>query len=390
MQKRIYPNAMHAVLFLLYLSVNSLFIAKYAGRITAYYPLIILAYSIILTVLYLFCITKKQESGHKATSASLRWVYYALVLSALATAFVLYHLIDPQKLHIDRWIALNEFTQNLFNGRYPYSELSYGGGFASPFPVWQCLHIPFALLGNVNYAMLVSLILLSGFLRYYFGNYASALVYLLLLFASPAFWYEIAGRSDLLYNFLICMMVVAWMQKNETKLHERLVAIAVVCGLFLSTRITTAIPFFILLFPAFIRLKTDKKLTFVAVIVLTFCITFVPLLWWGDYLFSYRYNPFVLQTRQGSSWCMLPVALLFVFAALKWRNGTHYFSVVALAFTAMVVVSIGEKMIRQHFENGLFSPAFDITYFSMALPFALMALASYKVQLNTTITTSKP
>lgn len=66
------------------------------------------------------------------------------------------YLIDPYQIQVDRWSAIHNFINYLVHGRYPYMAPTHLGGYGSPFPVWQFLHIPFYYLNNVGLSLLRS------------------------------------------------------------------------------------------------------------------------------------------------------------------------------------------------------------------------------------------
>lgn len=113
-------------------------------------------------------------------------------------------------------------------------------------------------------------------------------------------------------------------------------------------------------------------------IIITFIITFLPLaLWDFDALTGAEYNPFVLQTRQGTpsdSVIALTAALLL---ALKWK-GNH---VRMLVFTAVMMVLLPatafiHSMLAHDTWTEIFNSMYDITYFNASLPFAIAGIAA--------------
>ena len=96
---------------------------------------------------------------------------------------------------MDRWSALYFPIKNLLNGIYPYIAQTHLGGNASPFPIWQLFHIPFYILGNVGLSFFFVLALFLWSIYRQWG-YVCFLATSMLVFTTPALWYEVAVRSD--------------------------------------------------------------------------------------------------------------------------------------------------------------------------------------------------
>lgn len=225
--------------------------------------------------------------------------------------------------------------------------------------------------------MLFSVLLLIYTLVRFTKNKKSSLLYLLLLAISPAFWYEVTVRSDLFYNFLLVLMAIIYFQKKNYTIDKNPILLGAICGLFLSTRLSIVIPFFIYFFQDFTLSRLKNKTGFIFMIVFCFVVSFLPLVFWDfDTLFFFEYNPFVLQSRQGSLLEVIVIGSLSVLLALTWKMDFLKFNAyTAYATTALVLVTFLHKMINTNFANHLFSRTYDITYFNMALPFLILSIA---------------
>ena len=115
-------------------------------------------------------------------------------LSFFLLAIFLQYVVDPYSLQVDRWSAIHNFLAAMQQGDYPYGASTHLGGYGSPFPVWQILHLPFYFLGNVGLSIFVVVLVFIGTLYHIHSNKV-ALMATILLFISPAFWYEIAVRT---------------------------------------------------------------------------------------------------------------------------------------------------------------------------------------------------
>lgn len=249
------------------------------------------------------------------------------------------------------------------------------GGYGSPFPVWQLLHLPFYAVGNVGLSLFACLGVYLHSLYKWQGRRVMASACLLLVL-SPALWYEGAVRSDLMANFLLVAAIIQYLIYYKVALDSHLVAIAVGCGLLLSTRLSVAVPLFIYFFGPYRQLKWSKKLCFPLLIMLVFVLTFLPFLSWSDQLLSFEYNPFVLQTRQGHAMdALLLLAMLIVAGVMVWRTDRRYFITIGMVLMGVVILVFAHNMLLRGDFTALFSSLYDITYFDMSLPFIITAMA---------------
>jgi hypothetical protein len=199
----------------------------------------------------------------------------------------------------------------------------------------------------------------------------------ILLCISPAFWYEIAVRSDLITNMMLSAIIAEWLVHKNVKLINNVVGIALLVGLTLSTRLIAVIPLCVLYGYDFLQLNWKKQCLFLLIILGTFTLTILPFVFWqGSTLLFFEYNPFVLQTRQGS----FLVLLIFACGAICitiWMHGRmNYRTIITgLLLTSLVAMAFVEKMWKENLWTELFSSTFDITYLSVALPFYILHLS---------------
>lgn len=352
-----------------YLCINLIFVLKYSQRVTSHYFFVCVAFA-LASIIFLYFL-KPIINRLKKTSI---WLFVSLI-GLLFMAGVLQCIIDPYQLQVDRWSAIHFFLDELFQGNYPYKAGTHLGGYGSPFPVWQCFHLPFYFLGNVGLSFfVVSFIFVYSIYKFYGAQ--SALYIWMLLVASPAYWYESVVRSDLITNLILSATIVLWLKNKEIKLSGHIVSLACLVGLLASTRFISLVPIAALYGMSFLKLSFKKQITFISIVAFVFVLTFLPfLLWEGESLLFFEYNPFVLQTRQGS-WFVL---LLFVIVAIvsvfyAYRKNKSLYLLIAYLLNFLVVTAFVEKMILNDAWGKLFSPMFDITYLSVALPFYVLYL----------------
>jgi hypothetical protein len=347
-----------------YLFINLLFVLKYTQQVTPYFVAIGGGYVMVGIVLWYM-----MRWGVERIKHSLFFVFSLFVL-LLTVGLCLQYSISPYALQVDRWSAIHFFWDACLQGDYPYAAGTHLGGYGSPFPVWQLFHLPFYLLGNVGLSIFFVTALLLWVVYRSYGVKVTFFV-LSLLCLSPAYWYEVAVRSDLITNMLLVAAFVVWLHYKRISLSGHVVGLACIIGLLASTRFVALVPIAVLYGKQFLQLPFKQQCTFVGVLLLVFVLTFLPFLCWdGSMLLYFQYNPFVLQTRQGS-WLVLllfaciATSLVLCFATKK----QSVFLLIGCLLTMLVMLAFAEKMLLNDAWGMLFTPMFDITYFSAALPF---------------------
>ncbi len=359
------------IVLIIYIIINSLFIEKYVSRITPYHISITITY-ILVVFFIIWLINKFTYSKNKHSFKWLIGISIILIIFAIS----LQYIIDPMSLNVDRWSAIHNFLSGMLNGKYPYGQQTHLGGYGSPFPIWQILHLPFYAIGNVGLSIIVVTTLFIWTI-YKIHSTESALITSILLCISPAFFYEIAVRSDLITNIMLSAIIVEWLIYKKINLTNNIIFIGILTGLILSTRLIAIIPICVIYGYEFLQIRIKKQCLFILSILITFSITFLPfILWEGSTLLFFEYNPFILQTRQGSWLVMLVFAFIAISTTIVMRKRFEYRLIITgFILTSLVIISFIEKMWKQNLWSELFSSTFDITYLSVALPFYITHLS---------------
>jgi hypothetical protein len=302
------------------------------------------------------------------------FIFSCLFIFLLA-GFLLYN-VDKWSVTVDRWSALSFWSENLKNGKFPYGTPTHVGGYASPFPVWQIFHFPFHLMGDTFYAEILCLLIFFIFL---FVNRTRMNIggIVLLMILSPAFWWEITVRSDLLCNMLLVFIFIASNIYNERFWEKKKYLIALIIGLFLCTKLLTGIPLFLFFFPRFVRYTTKDKIFSALIIAAGFIAPFLPFLFGEHSLLNHpEYNPMLQQTRQGSLITVVVGLALMIVASLYWRTLRQCFFfaglfLFALVFSVAATIWYANGM---SWEYLLFADEMDISYFNVSLPFFLYCI----------------
>ena len=353
----------------LFILINVFFVAKYSMRISKPFMLVAtLGACVFYYVLLRFLIPNISKS---------RRLVCGFCLLSFVSMLVMQYAIDPYAIQVDRWSALHFPIRNLLAGIYPYSAITHLGGSASPFPVWQILHVPFYLMGNVG----LSFFAVTAFFLcscYKVQGREKALVVCVLLCSSVAVWYEVAVRSDLITNFLLLAAIInlASIRLTQQWAEKQGWWIACAVGVLTCTRVLVLIPVTLLLLPYFIKMRCQKQIALVLLALGVFALTFAPFaLWDWQEFYYFQNNPWALQTRQGNLSDFILFVPLAAFLSLNHKGDwVRYARNVAVMLVVFIFVTFVHNMyIGENWD--LFSPTYDITYFSTAIPFCLLALS---------------
>jgi len=315
----------------------------------------------------------------KCTEKSFNIFYWTLLALALIAIVGLLIIIDPYTIRVDRWSALTFFWDSIFSHQYPYSAHTHVAltNFASPFPLWHLINLPFYLLGDVGIGLIVFLILISISVKFYFSSYRKSFFFLLLLLISPAYWWEVSARSDSLSNGLLVFMIILWFVKNNRNLSNSLFLAILVCGVICSTRLTAIIPLALFFFQPYLRLPLKLKALFPISILGIALISFLPFIFWDTetWIFFSR-NPFMSQTGNGNIYVLFVMLILGTLLALSWKNTNQFFNITSIFIFIFILASQLVRIFNAK-EGNLFSDGIsDISYFNLALPYCLGLLTS--------------
>lgn len=358
---------------ILYIAVCYIMACKYSMRATEHFGYVSMSYAVILAlVTLLFNRRKTIISRH---SEAIFWSM--AVIMAVAMAAVQYHF-DPMQNQVDRWSAIANPLTAMFSGQFPYSAQTHLGGYASPFPVWMVFHIPFWALGNVGLSEIFTALLFVISVKAAYGSQAGIKATVLLAL-SLNLWYETAVRSDLISNFLLLASFINLLICKKITFSKYPLMLAAIAGLWLSTRISTAFPLFIMFFPFWLKLSAGRKVSTLLIAAAVLCLTFLPFsLWDWHELFYAENNPFSLQSRQGRPADSLLLLTAAVIMALKWKGNNKMLMLFSAIMLILVpVLAYGHNMYVYGNWTDIFNSAYDITYLDASLPFCITLMAAF-------------
>ncbi len=283
--------------------------------------------------------------------------------------------VDPLALQVDRWSALGNFLGAIPRGEYPYGKLSHLGHLISGFPMLFVLAAPFYFLGDVGWLQFAALAAFAFLARKVGGGPEAAALAILLLFAQPGFHYEVLARSDLFSN----MTVAAWClygsyrREQDPKAAQSLRE-AGLWGALLATRGITAIPFLLRAGSLFRSQGLMKVFAFGLVSGLVAIATFIPFYLWDADAFR-LHNPLRVQAGYAPLAYFLPAAGGALYLGYSDPAGERRFRSAGLLILSLVSACFLRAAVLQGWRNAFTGSGFDITYFTLPVPFLILALA---------------
>lgn len=362
----------------LYLFVNGLFILKYFPRSVASPPVLLAVYFIFV----FFTVLLYKNYSEKISEKIFKIAYWAILSLMIFAIIGLLILIDRYSVRVDRWSAVTFFLDNFFQGKYPYSAHTHvsDSNFPSPFPVWYIVNLPFYFIGDVGIGLIFFLLLTAIVVQYLFSSFRKSVFFLLLFCLSPAYWWEVAVRSDSLSNALLVFVFIVWYRKQKYTLSNNFLFTIIACGLLASTRLSAILPLALFFFKPFVELLWRQKIFFPLGVLGIVLLTFGPFIFWDthSWIFFSR-NPFMSQTSVGNPVLLLAMIILGGLAAFQWKNTKQLFFVISVFLFVFILSSQVSLIVTRGVHGSVFEDSlYDISYFSLILPYTLAYLTSNK------------
>ena len=378
----IIKNIKYKEQWLLYIFLNILFIWKYMSR-TMFNPLIgiifFILFCIFIVAIYYNIIKKNNKNLTKY------FIICILLISCSLIGYILYK-IDPLSVNVDRWSATSYFLDGLFNGVYPYGIHTHvcETNYPSPSPMWFYLNIPFWLLGDVGLGLIFFLLFITKMIYWFTNSYKNTLLFLLLLVISPAYWWEIIVRSDGLSNSFVIFSFILFFEKYKLSFQSQWIVTTILCGIMAATRLWAPIAPAIYLSKSFLKVSLIRKIYIILIILLIVFLFFVPYIFWDtqNWIFFSR-NPFLSETSTGNKWILLIMIIIVLYISLKFHNFNQYCISTSCFFTLFFFVSLLFNHLINNSDIPIFEdPDFDISYFSLMLPYCLFTISKTFTDVN--------
>ena len=373
-KRQIFDNNNQKVLLFVFVIINMLFVVKYCPIYSISAAVI---YGIVVSSSYCYY---KYFSFDKQQKLHI-YILFALIV-CIAVSLLL--LIDPYSVTVDRWSALYNWSDTLFQGKYPYNTLTHTyipENYPSPFPIWQIVHIPFYFFGEMGIGHLVTFTLVY-YVLYKYQKSFNLTLFLSLILLSPCYWWEIAVRSDLMNNMFVCLLFITIFHFSF-KETRYMFPLGIIIGLLLCTRLFAGIPLAVYFIPYFLRKSKTDKLKLIAGCLLGFVCPFIPFMIWNfDMLFFFEYSPLMLQTKQGSIYTLI-VGMIFIgIFSFCWKNYKEYLLYISIILFSFILLNFIKFIHLDGFITTLTNDLFDISYFNITIPFVVLGLCLSKTDKN--------
>ena len=293
--------------------------------------------------------------------------------------------VDEGQLNTDRWSAFDLFIRAVLNNEYPYNLKDHLGQTSSNLPGLFFVGLPFYLLGDIGLLQPFVFLLSCMFLYKTKITFSNKLMILFLLLMSPAYMWEIVGKSDLMSNLILLILFMCfWDHKFNKNYFKNTILLAFFCAFFTLTRGIVVIPLTLFLFHDFVKSEKLVKFKFILFYVFfVFIISLPVLLTLPDMLTVIEHNPFNHQTRYAPKLLQLIFIILPFWFSTKVKTFMHvlYFSFLLLALLLFLTFFI--NVLEEGFESNLYGSLFDISYFGMIIPFAIILMVQSLNKKNT-------
>lgn len=361
-------NITNSISFLLFIVVNFLFTAKYLERITPYYLIIAIIFS-----LFYFSVWKYQKPLTSFLS-KFKFINSALITCFIFVFAVLFTKVTQESLNVDRWSVISSFWDNYFSGEYVYLATSHMGNYPGPMPFYYILALPFYLIGDLGYFSLLGIIAFLCALRFDKLSISKHTVAIILICTSSFYLWEVISRSNVFLNGSLVLFSILYLFRSiENKTPNYILWNGIFIGLMLSTRNVFVIPY-IVAFLYIIKFKeiSIKQIFYIGILaVVTFLLTFLPFIY--NHIEEFKQmNPFVIQSEylmpKELTFLCVVVSSLSVFL-IKAKEDVYFYSGVALFLT--ISVYFVYHVIDSGFTESFFNSRVDISYFILSIPFLM-------------------
>lgn len=357
-------HIMKPLMFLIYFTVNLLFLIKYGMRQDK------IDVSILIGVFVLFHILIYKSDQFLNDKLKITKTFLYLFLGTVVLIFIfLCHLIDsPYKVNIDRWQTIEYCLKDWLNGDFFYDKPNFIGQMPSYLPGQLLVAVGFYLVGNVGYLQVAAFILFVVAVFSFFSNNNIRFIACFLLVVSLSFVYEVVCKSDFISSFIFtAAFIIFWHKKFSGNYFAKPLLLGLILGFLCLTRSLIIIPLILFLLNPFFKASSSEKLKS----IIGFLISFVLLL--STVIFpvkSFEYlqefNP--LRTQgQGSGYIMLLFLIMTVVISCFVQNIQQIFFYSAIIYFFLIGSFLIESSLGGIAYNNL-----GITYLAASLPFAII------------------
>lgn len=357
-------HTMKPVMFLIYFTVNLLFVIKYGVRQDK------IDVSFLVGIFALFHILIYRSNQFFINKIKITKTFLYLFLGAVVLIFVLLcHLIDsPYKVNIDRWQTIEYCLKDWLNGDFFYDKPNFIGQMPSYLPGQLLAAVGFYLVGNVGYLQIAAFIIFIASVFSFFSNNNTRSIASFLLAASLSFVYEIVCKSDFISSFIFtAAFIIFWHKKFSDNYFKKPLLLGLILGFLCLTRSLVIIPIILFLLDPFFKANHSEKLRSILGFLISFSLLLsTVILPVKSFEYLQEFNPLKTQ-GQGSGYIMLIFLIVTVAISRFVQNIQQIFFYSAIIYFLL----IGSFLIESSL-NGIVYNNLGITYLASSLPFAII------------------
>lgn len=351
-----------AVVFIIL--VNGLFCLKYSYRATYWYLPLTVGY---MAFVGLSCTYGMRILQRLPTTIT----FWGGMVGFLLVSVVLMVVVDKDSLHVDRWLMIATFWDNIRDGVYPYVP-RYGPNIPSQLPVYHILAYPFYTAGEVGFYSVAVLVTWVFLLR---EKYKTQTWFVLLMICvSAGVWWEIVSRSTIIMNMVLVIVMMMYIDTAKPKTVWHHVILGVLSGFLLATRVTVVFPLIVMFSAYYLRQRAVQHVIAMAVAALfTIGLVLLPL-YIMDNKYFWQYNPLLVQSYFTNSYI---TAILLVLSFIGGYLGKSPVLRYGICGILMVLTTMWASQIHYRYFGPwamIFDSKFDISYYLQAFPYFVMAL----------------
>jgi hypothetical protein len=350
----------------MYLFICILFLLKYTSS-EGPYSLIIAVFYISIMPLLVYGAFRIKSPG--LSKDAMNRIYWAVAAILVVLLFLLMRRFDPYEIDVGRYWAIKDWITRLLNGRFPYDSIERPSGF----PFLFIMAMPFYWLGDTGMFQIFSFAAFAVAIHLrHIENPMNKFRLLFLLIAAPTFLFEICVRSELFSNMTMIVLYVEILRIFGGKCRTGgSVILGLIGGFLLSTR-GLVLLIYIIFSGYFFRKKIIRTNLFLISMIAGFALTIIPFLLWNARHFI-ESGPLAVQSSYIPTWLVFFSFLLTVLLAFFVRSLNAAYTASAIILFSVVFIPFAISVIRFGFAESIIHVAFDIAYFSFAVPFLLMA-----------------
>jgi hypothetical protein len=351
--------------------INILFVIKYGTRFIGSFAYLASAIITIFYLLLVLLIPSVSKKMHKIITPVLIIVIFAGVIFCITIDA----LVKPENIRVDRWSAIVNWDKKILKGEYPYEARSHLGGVVSGLPGLFFITIPFYFAGDIGYFQAATVLLFSLLCVLLFRKEKALTTIIIYLFSAGFLW-EIYVRSDIGGNAVLVILYLAFIERVRKRMsNKNMIFSGMLLGIILTTRTVFIIPVAVYLIRWLDLKKIVSTVLFMISSLATFSLILLPFII-GHFDNFLSNNPFIEQTDK----MPVGIAILFIILAIICGYFTKTFEKTILIsgylIFALISCAFIVKIVKVGFVNAFWKSNFDISYFTIVLPFLVLSIFS--------------